>query len=33
MPAENGRIEIPGEDFTLSFGDIYAGTTVDPGPA
>jgi Uma2 family endonuclease len=33
VPAENGRIEIPCENLTLSLDDVYAGTTLDSGPA
>ena len=32
VPTENGRIEIPCENLTLSFDDLYAGTTLDVGP-
>jgi Uma2 family endonuclease len=33
VPAENGRIEIPCENLSLSFDDVYTGTTLDAGPA
>ncbi len=33
VAAQNERIEIPCENLTLSFDDIYAGTTLDTGPA
>ncbi len=33
VAAQNERIEITCENLTLTFDDIYAGTTLDTGPA